>query len=202
MNETGRIFRHATLFRQWLGKNHGSHSELWVRFYNRQSNKTGMSYKEAVDEALCFGWIDGIRKNVDEESYTIRFTPRKKNSIWSNVNTSRMKELISEKRVHEAGLAAYGRREEKKAGIYSFEQPPASLGDAFEKKFRANRKAWSFFTAQAPWYQRTAMHLVMSARQEATRIKRLEVLIACSSRAETIPQLTRKPSPKTGKKKS
>lgn len=191
MNSGVRFFPSIDVLRKWFASRHQAAQELWIGFYNRKSGKKSVSYKEALDEALCTGWIDGIRKNLDEESYTIRFTPRKKGSIWSNVNTKRAEELIREGRMLPAGLKAFGSRDEKKAGIYSFEQPPRKLSPAYEKKFRAQKKAWTFFTAQAPWYQRTAIHLVMSAKQEATRIRRLEALIDHSGKQETIPQLTR-----------
>ena len=191
MNSGVRFFPSILALRKWFASRHQSAQELWVGFYNRKSGKKSVSYKEALDEALCAGWIDGIRKNLDEDSYTIRFTPRKKRSIWSNVNTKRAEELISEGRMLPAGLDAFGSRDEKKAGIYSFEQAPKKLLPAYEKKFRAHKKAWAFFTAQAPWYQRTAIHLVLSAKQEATRLRRLDALILHSGKQETIPQLTR-----------
>jgi uncharacterized protein YdeI (YjbR/CyaY-like superfamily) len=186
-----RFFKSQSAGRTWFEKNHLKQTELWIGFYKVDSGKGGAGYKEILDEALCFGWIDGIRKNVDEESYTIRFTPRKTKSIWSNVNTKRMKELIDEGKVSETGMAAFAHREDKRAGIYSFEQESHQLSTEFEKKFRKNKKAWKFFTTQAPWYQRTAIHKVMSAKQEATRIKRLDSLIHYSSLGETIPELTR-----------
>lgn len=191
MNSGVRFFPSLPVLRKWFASNHENTQELWIGFYNRKSGKKSVSYKEARDEALCAGWIDGIRKNLDEDSYTIRFTPRKKGSIWSNVNTKRAEELIREGRMLPAGLKAFGSRDEKKAGIYSFEQSPKQLSPAYEKKFRGHKQAWTFFTAQAPWYQRTAIHLVMSAKQEATRLRRLEALIDHSGKKETIPQLTR-----------
>ena len=177
--------------RKWFQKNHDKISELWIGFYKVGSGKKGISYKEAVDESLCFGWIDGIRKGINEESYGNRFTPRKKSSNWSNVNIKRINELIKEGSVHPAGLAAFKKRTEEKSGVYSFEQDSHKLSPAFEKKFKANKTGWKFFTSQAPWYQRTAIHLVMSAKQEATRIKRLETLISDSEKGRTIKQLTR-----------
>lgn len=191
--QTPVFFRSGNELRKWFQKKHVEASELWIGFYNVKSGKGGLSYKEAVDEALCFGWIDGIRKNRDEDSYVIRFTPRKKKSIWSNINTKRINELIKEDRVQPSGLAAFEKRDEKKAGIYSFEQDAHKLSAAFEKIFRQNKKAWKFFSSQAPWYQRTSIHLVMSAKQEATRVKRLETLISDSENGRTIKQLTRAP---------
>ena len=189
--QTPVFFKSANELRKWFQKNHDKISELWIGFYKVGSGKKGISYKEAVDQSLCFGWIDGIRKGIDEESYVTRFTPRKKGSIWSNVNTKRINELINEGSVHPAGLAAFKERTEEKSGVYSFEQDSHKLSPVFEKKFKANKKAWKFFTSQAPWYQRTAIHLVMSAKQEATWLKRLETLISDSENGTTIKQLTR-----------
>lgn len=187
------FFSSQQLFHKWLQKNHNKATELWVGFYSVKSGKPSITYKEALDEALCFGWIDGIRKNVDAESYTIRFTPRKKKSIWSNVNTKRMKELIEQGKVQEPGLEAFKQRTAEKAGVYSFEQDSHSLSPAFLKKLKANKKAWKYFSAKAPWYQRTSIHWVMSAKQEATRVKRLETLIRDSENETTIKPLTRNP---------
>jgi uncharacterized protein YdeI (YjbR/CyaY-like superfamily) len=189
--QTPVFFKSSGELRKWFQKNHNKASELWLGFYNVKSGKKGITYKEAVDEALCFGWIDGIRKSLNEESYVNRFTPRKKNSIWSNINTKRINELIEEGRVHPAGLEAFNKRSEEKAGIYSFEQDSHELLPVFEKKFKANKKAWKYFTSKAQWYQRTSIHWVMSAKQEATRLKRLETLIKDSENEKTIALLTR-----------
>jgi len=189
--QTPVFFKSVNEIHKWFQKNHNKIADLWIGFYTVKSGKKAATYKEAVDEALCFGWIDGIRKNVDEVSYAIRFTPRKKRSIWSNVNTKRINELIKEGRVHENGLAAFRERSEDKAGIYSFEQNTHKLSPAFEKKFKSNLKAWNFFITKAPWYQRTSIHWVMSAKQEATQIKRLETLINDSEHERTLAQLTR-----------
>lgn len=189
--QTPVFFKSANALNKWFLKNHDKVSEIWIGFYSVKSGKKAATYKEALDEALCFGWIDGIRKNVDEDSYTIRFTPRRRSSIWSNINTKRMKELIAEGRIQPSGLAAFKKRVEEKAGIYSFEQEDHKLFPAFEKKFKANKKAWKFFTSKAPWYRRTSIHWVMSAKQEATRLKRLETLITDSENKRTIRQLTR-----------
>lgn len=186
-----RFFQSTAEVHQWFQKNHDKSSELWIGFYSVKAKKQSATYKEVLDEALCFGWIDGIRKNVDEDSYTIRFTPRKKNSIWSNVNTKRMKELIALGRVQLSGLTAFQKRDEKKAGIYSFEQNAHQLIAEYEKKFQKNKKAWKYFTSKAPWYQRTSIHWVMSAKQEVTRLKRLETLIRDSQEERTIALLTR-----------
>jgi uncharacterized protein YdeI (YjbR/CyaY-like superfamily) len=188
-----RFFRSSTEAHKWFEKNHNKASELWIGFYKVKSGKKGATNQQVLDEALCFGWIDAIRKNRNEESYTIRFTPRKKKSIWSNINTKRMNELIELGRVQPSGMAAFQERNEKRAGIYSFEQDAHELATAYEKKFRTNKKAWSYFTSCAPWYQRTSIHWVMSAKQEATRLKRLQTLINDSENERTIAPLTRNP---------
>ena len=189
--QTPVFFKSANELHNWFKKNHDKCNDLWIGFYMVKSGKKAATYKEAVDEALCFGWIDGIRKNVNENSYTIRFTPRKKRSIWSNVNTKRINELITEGRVEPNGLAAFEERVKDRAGIYSFEQKEHKLLPVFEKKFKRNVKAWKFFISKAPWYQRTSIHWVMTAKQEVTRIKRLETLINDSQNERTIPLLTR-----------
>lgn len=191
--QTPVFFKSASALHSWFQKNHHKKTNVWIGFYSVKSGKKAATYKEALDEALCFGWIDGIRKNVDKDSYTIRFTPRKKRSIWSNVNIKRVKELIEERRMHSFGLAAFNERAEERSGIYSFEQDSHKLSPPFEKKFKANKKAWTFFTSRAPWYQRTSIHWVMSGKQEATRIKRLETLIMDSENETTLKQLTRNP---------
>jgi uncharacterized protein YdeI (YjbR/CyaY-like superfamily) len=187
------FFKSQTEFHKWLLKNHDKTNELVIGFYNRKSGKKGISYKEAVDEALCFGWIDGIRKNVDEESYMIRFTPRKKNSIWSNVNTNRVEELKQMGLMQPSGLKAFEVRNEKRAGIYSFEQNEHKLAPSYESKLKANKKAWNYFKSKAPYYQRTAIHWVMSAKQEATREKRLATLIKDSEEGRILAHLNWKP---------
>jgi uncharacterized protein YdeI (YjbR/CyaY-like superfamily) len=191
--QTSIFFKSLSELHKWFQKNHSKTSEVWIGFYKVSSGKKGISYKEAVDEALCFGWIDGIRKGLDEESYVNRFTPRKKSSIWSNVNIKRINELIEDGRVQPAGLAAFKERTKERSGLYSFEQNSHKLAPAFEKKFKANKKAWTYFTSRAPWYQRTSIHWVMNAKQEATRLKRLETLITDSENEKTIALLTRKP---------
>ena len=164
------FFATAADFRRWLDQNHTGATEMWIGFYKKASGKKGMTYKEAVDEALCYGWIDGLLKRIDADSFEQRFTPRKTVSIWSNINVGHVKRLAAIGKMHASGLAAFAARNAAKTGIYSFERKqPAQLPAAFEKKFRANKKAWAFFTAQAPWYQRTAIHKVISPKQETTR---------------------------------
>jgi uncharacterized protein YdeI (YjbR/CyaY-like superfamily) len=191
--QTPIFFASANALHKWFQKNYDKAVDLWIGFYSVKSGRKAATYKEALDEALCFGWIDGIRKNVDGDSYAIRFTPRKKKSIWSNVNTKRMNELVKEGRIQPSGFIAFKERVEEKTGIYSFEQDSHKLSSQFEKKFKSNKKAWKFFTSNAPWYQRTCIHWVMSAKQEATRLKRLETLINDSENERTLQQLTRIP---------
>jgi uncharacterized protein YdeI (YjbR/CyaY-like superfamily) len=186
-----KVLWSAREFRTWLENNHDQAQALWVGFYNQRARKKSITYREAVDEALCFGWIDGVRQSVTETTYTVRFTPRKPRSYWSAVNLRRFAELTQLGRVVPPGLTAFEKRS-KESGRYSFENRPRKLEIAYEEQFRANAKAWEFFRAQAPWYQRTASFWVASAKKEETRIKRLGTLIADSERGRRIEQLTPK----------
>ena len=172
-----RFFRSANDFRRWLEKNHKKSPELLIGFYKKDSGKKSITYPEALDEALCFGWIDGVRRSVDNDSYSIRFTPRKGKSIWSLVNTRKANELIRLGRMHQSGLDAFGLRDPKRTGIYSFENAERRLRPEYEQKFQANKKAWEFFQRQPPGYQKLATFWVMSAKQEETRLRRLDTLI-------------------------
>ena len=171
-------------FRRWLQKNHRTATELWVGFYKKASGRPSITWSEAVDEALCFGWIDGVRKSVDAESYTNRFTPRRKNSTWSAVNTRRVAALIRQKRMRAAGLKAFEARDPSQTD--RFDRDTAAFDPRLAARFRANRAAWRFFQAQPPGYQRLAVRFVMTARQEATRARRLERLIADSAAGRRI----------------
>jgi uncharacterized protein YdeI (YjbR/CyaY-like superfamily) len=176
----------------WFKKNHDKASEIWVGFHKKSSGNPSISWPESVDEALCFGWIDSVRRSVNDTSYTNRFTKRKARSTWSAVNIRRAKELISLGRMQPAGLKAFEQRSDERSAIYSYEQrQSAKLSDLFEKRFRTNKKAWEFFRAQAPWYQRVAAFWVVSAKKDATRLKRLAKLIEDSENGRTIPPLTR-----------
>jgi uncharacterized protein YdeI (YjbR/CyaY-like superfamily) len=159
-----------------------------IGFYKVGSGKPGITYKEALDEALCFGWIDGIRKRIDELSYQMRFTPRKPGSIWSAVNIKRVGELKALGRMLPSGLETFEKRDPKKEKLYSFEVAPRQLDPADEKLFKANEPAWAYFQAQAPSYQRAAKHWVTSAKKDETRVKRLATLIDCSERGVWLPQ--------------
>jgi uncharacterized protein YdeI (YjbR/CyaY-like superfamily) len=180
-----RFFKTAAGFRRWLEKNH-TQLELWVGFYKKSSEKGGVTYKEALDEALCFGWIDGVRKRFDEESFVQRFTPRKAKSYWSAVNIKRAGELIAGGRMHETGRAVFERRDRDATERYSFERRNAKLDSATEKQFRANVKAWAFFQSQAPWYRRVVTHWITSAKRPETRQRRLEILIRDSAAGRRI----------------
>ncbi|HEX3184835.1 MAG TPA: YdeI/OmpD-associated family protein [Pyrinomonadaceae bacterium] len=172
------FFSSPAQFRQWLEKNHDSAAELLVGFHKKDSGKKSVTYPQALDEALCFGWIDGVRRSLDETSYTIRFTPRKPRSIWSNVNVRHVERLTKEGRMAEPGRKAYALRDPKRTGIYAFENEVREFSPEFEKKFRANKPAWQFFQSEPPSIRRTCIFWVMSAKKEETRVRRLEQLIA------------------------
>jgi uncharacterized protein YdeI (YjbR/CyaY-like superfamily) len=179
-------------WRRWLAANHDKADELVVGFYKRASGIPSITWPESVDEALCFGWIDGIRRRIDDASYQIRFTPRRKGSIWSAVNVGRVAELTKNKRMHPAGVRAFEARTKKKTAIYSFEQQKkAKLPVAYEKRFKANAAAWRFYKAMAPWYQRTTIWWVISAKKKETQLKRLATLIDDCAHGRTIAELRR-----------
>ena len=177
-----KFFTSPKQFREWLERNHDSATELLVGFHKKSSGKKSITYAEALDEALCFGWIDGVRKNLNETSYTIRFTPRKSKSIWSLVNVKHVERLQKEGRMHPAGLKAYERRDPERTGIYSFENAPRELSPEYEKTFRQNKAAWKFFQEQPPGYKRLMIFRTMSAKKEETRLRRLKQLIEISEK--------------------
>lgn len=184
------FFAQPEEFRKWLAEHHRTAPELWVGFYKRDSGLPSITWPESVDAALCFGWIDGIRKSIDQRSYKIRFTPRRHGSIWSAVNMKRFEALRESGLVAPAGLAEFEARKDERSAIYAYEQrQQAELGQAYERLFRKNRIAWKFFQSQPPWYRRTATYWVTSAKREETRLKRLGVLIDCAGRGEKIPSL-------------
>ena len=179
-------------FRAWLEQNHETKTELLVGFHKRGSGRPSITWPESVDEALCFGWIDGVRRSLDEHSYTIRFTPRKPRSIWSARNVERVRVLTEAGLMHPAGLAAFERRSEERTAVYSFDRKEEAKLDAEQqRRLEADAKAWEFFQAQAPWYRRAAIHWVTSAKRADTRERRLAQLIEDSSRGRTIGPLTR-----------
>lgn len=175
------FFKSKRDFRKWLTKNHSSRSELWLGMYKKTSGKGGITYKEALDEALCFGWIDGVRKSLNDEAFVQRFTPRKAKSYWSAVNTRRAKELIKEKRMAAPGLKAFEARDPAATARYSFERAEPSFESSQVKAFKANRGAWAFFEKQPPGYRRLCTFYVTSAKKPETRAQRLDRLIATSA---------------------
>jgi uncharacterized protein YdeI (YjbR/CyaY-like superfamily) len=179
-----KFFTTPEQFRQWLEKNHDRAVELLIGFHKKASGKKSITYAEALDEALCFGWIDGVRKSLNETSYVQRFTPRKPRSIWSNINVNHVERLKKAGRMHAAGLEAYARRDPKRTGIYSFENRPRELDPEYEKTFRQNKAAWKFFQEQPPSYKRLLIFRTMSAKKEETRLRRLKQLIEYSERGE------------------
>jgi uncharacterized protein YdeI (YjbR/CyaY-like superfamily) len=191
------FFAFPSAFCRWLEKHHDDTRELWVGLRKKSSGKASITWPEAVDAALCFGWIDGVRKSVDAESYTIRFTPRRQGSIWSAVNLKRMEVLTEMGVVRPPGLKAFQERNREKSGLYSYEQrKSAQLSQADSKRFKASKKAWDFFRTQPPWYQRTATFWVITAKKEETRQRRLAKLIEASGHQQSIAPLTRKSRPK------
>jgi uncharacterized protein YdeI (YjbR/CyaY-like superfamily) len=188
------FFKSQSDFRNWLKTYHAASKELLVGFYKKGSGRRSITWPESVDEALCFGWIDGIRRSLDAVSYTIRFTPRRPSSIWSAINIKRAQELIDQGLMRPAGLKAFQAKKENRSGIYSYEQRSDRLPEPYEKQIRKNRTAWKFFQAQPPWYRKTAGWWVVSAKKEETRLKRLTKLVEDSANGRTIAPLTRKKS--------
>ena len=177
------FFKNPAEFRTWLEKHHATESELLVGYYKTNSGKQNMTWPESVDEALCFGWIDGIRRSVDEESYCIRFTPRKPNSIWSAINIAKIEVLTKKGLMQAAGLAAFAKFKPEKSAIYSFENEPKVLDDASEQTFKKNPEAWEFFQNQAPSARKLALHWIMTAKKAETKQSRLQRVIEdCAQR--------------------
>ena len=176
-------------FKTWLAANYNRVSVQWVGFYKKSTGVPSITWPESVDAALCYGWIDGLRRKIDEERYAIRFTPRKPSSHWSDVNIRRVEELKKEGLMHPAGLAAYQNRKEERSRHASYEQKRVVLDAAYERQLKANPKAWDFFQSLPPSIQKNTIWWVMSAKKEETRVKRLEVLIQCSVEGKRIPPL-------------
>ncbi len=186
-------FTSAAAFRAWLAAHHAAHDELVVGFYKRGAGKPTLTWPESVDQALCFGWIDGVRRRVDDARYTIRFTPRRAGSIWSKINVAKVGSLTDAGHMMPAGERAFAAREEAKTGVYSFERTrAATLAPADAKRFRAEPAAWKYFMKQPPSYRRAAYHWVISAKQEATRTRRLAQLIADSAAGQWVKPLRRR----------
>jgi uncharacterized protein YdeI (YjbR/CyaY-like superfamily) len=181
-----RYFKSPNDFRAWLEENHATTRELWVGFYKKRSQRPSITWPESVDGALCFGWIDGIRKSIDDLRYTIRFTPRRRESIWSAVNIKRARELRDKGLMEPAGMTAFDARKENRSGIYSYEQRSANLAAPYEKKLRQNKAAWDFFYAQPASYRKAIGWWIVSAKQEVTRLKRLQKLMEKSARRKRL----------------
>jgi uncharacterized protein YdeI (YjbR/CyaY-like superfamily) len=191
------FFRTPSDLQKWFAKNHSIARELWVGFYKKSSGKPSITWPESVDEALCYGWIDGIRKSVDAFSYTIRFTPRRPGSIWSHVNIKRARALAKQQRMHPNGLRAFRARKENKSGIYSYEQRRDQLEEPYASLLRKNETAWKFFQAQRASYRKAIGWWVVSVKREETRLKRLEKLIQESEYGCTLyPPARGKPTPR------
>jgi uncharacterized protein YdeI (YjbR/CyaY-like superfamily) len=177
MNIQPIFFAKQSDFRKWLIKNHKKETELIVGYYKVDSGKPSITWPQSVDEALCFGWIDGVRHSIDQYAYQIRFTPRKPTSIWSAVNIKKVDELTKKGLMYPAGIAAFEKRKDDKSKIYAFENEEVKLSEDFEKLFKANKKAWNYFQALAPTYRKPTTSYIMSAKQEATKLKRLNQII-------------------------
>jgi uncharacterized protein YdeI (YjbR/CyaY-like superfamily) len=195
-----KFFDSGIHFRRWLASNHASATELWVGFWKVKSGKKSLTYEEAVEEALCFGWIDGLVKGYDEQSYMQRFTPRRATSIWSAVNIAKVEKLTKQGRMAPPGIAAFEARDPARAGLYSFENRHVTLDAAFETRFRAKAKAWKFFDAQPPGYKRLAAFWVMSAKREETRERRFTTLVDDSGKGARVASLVGKPAAARKKK--
>jgi uncharacterized protein YdeI (YjbR/CyaY-like superfamily) len=185
------FFATPAKFRAWLEKYHDTAPELLVGFYKKGSGRPSITWPEAVDQALCFGWIDGVRRSLDDERYVNRFTPRKPRSNWSARNIKRVRELIDLGLMHPAGMGAFEARSDDRSAVYSYEQRHSvKLDEAYERRFRRNKKAWQYFTSTSPSYRTTAVYWVMSAKKEETRERRLARLIGDSAHGRTVPPLT------------
>jgi uncharacterized protein YdeI (YjbR/CyaY-like superfamily) len=182
------FFRSAAEFRQWLENNSGNTNELWLGYYKRGSGTPSVTWPESVDQALCYGWIDGVRKSIDATRYMIRFTPRKPTSTWSAVNIKRVEALRGQGLILPAGLAAFGARRVNRSGIYSYEQRPTDLPKHYATLLKKQPRASKFFAAQPPSYRKAAIWWVVSAKQEATQLRRLEMLIEDSDHERRIKQ--------------
>jgi uncharacterized protein YdeI (YjbR/CyaY-like superfamily) len=183
-----KFFRTPANFGTWLEKNHATATELWVGFYTKDSGRPSITWPESVDQALCFGWIDGIRKGVDEISYQIRFTPRRRASVWSAINIKRAKALVRQKQMRPTGLKAFVARIENKSGIYSYEQRSTELKQPYAKLLKKNKAASNFFTKQPPSYRKMIGWWIISAKKEETRMARLAKLISESAKAKRLLQ--------------
>ena len=187
--ENVRFFESAAQFRKWLDANHDKAAAQWIGFWKKGASRSGMSYDEAVIEALCFGWIDGQTNRVDDLSVTTRFSPRRPGSNWSQLNIARVEELTKAGRMPPAGLRAFGARREPEPGVYTYETRPADLPDDLSAIFRTNKVAWEFWRAQPPGYRKSMTWWVVQAKQEQTRLRRLDALMAESAKGIKINDL-------------
>ena len=181
--------------RKWLNNNHKKESEIWLGYYKKRSSKFNFSWSDSVDELLCYGWIDGLRKSLDKERYMIRITPRKRKSNWSRVNSEKVARLIQEQRMQSPGLKAFANFRKESTGKYSFERDHVELDENYKKSIKENANAWEFFEKLSPSVKKQSVWWIMSAKREDTRLRRLNVLINSSSNQEKIPQLTWKKKP-------
>ena len=189
------FFRTPAEFRKWLTEYHATKDELLVGYYKKDSGKPSMTWPESVDQALCFGWIDGVRKSLDDTGYTIRFTPRRPSSIWSSVNIQRAQVMIEQGHMQPAGLKAFEARRENKSGIYSYEQRSVNLEEPYNRLLKKNKAAWNYFQTQPASYRKAVYWWIMSAKKEETRLKRLEKLMTFSAQEKRVPEFTpRKPA--------
>lgn len=184
-----KFFKTREEFRAWLAKNHDTKTELVLGFYKKGAAKKGIAYTDAVDEAICYGWIDGVRRSIDESSYNTRFTPRRPKSIWSAVNIAKVEELVAEGRMAEPGMRVFEARDPAKTNLYAFEQQTVAFDAERAKRFEANERAWRYFEAQPPGYRRLATWYVMSAKREETRDRRLATLIEISEQKLRLTQI-------------
>ena len=176
-----RIFRTAAEFREWLERHHDTIDHVWIGYYRKRVAKSAMTYGEAVEEALCQGWIDGITYRMDDEVIATRFTPRRPTSGWSATNIARVATLRAAGRMRPPGIRAFEERDRRKDGVYSYEQPPAQLPEAWIARFQADPAAWSYWEAETPSYRRTAAYWATSAKREETRERRFATLVADSA---------------------
>lgn len=180
------FFKDQKEFRKWLEKNHSKETELLAGYYKVGSGKPGMTWSQSVDQALCFGWIDGVRRSIDSERYCIRFTPRKPSSIWSAVNLKKVEQLKEKGLMKSSGLEVYNKRKTANSGLYSFEKDTSKLSEILANEFKSHKDAWEFFTKQAPYYQKTILHWIMGAKQERTQESRLRKTINASEKQTRI----------------
>lgn len=184
------FFKSPAQFRAWLAKNHAAKRELLVGVHKVSTGKPSLTWPQSVDEALCYGWIDGIRRRIDDDAYSIRFTPRKPTSIWSAVNTKRVAELEQQGRMTDAGRAAFARRNPKKSEIYGYENGRREMSADALATLRADKKAWAYYDAQAPYYKRVTSNWVAAAKRPETRARRLRLLIDCCRKGARIPAMS------------